>query len=51
MAADVAVESAGRPAAEAVQRAVAQVSKENGLRDALVRGSMLREAYGRFGVF
>jgi len=37
-------------AAEAVQRAVAKVSKENGLRDALVRGSTLREAYDRFGV-
>lgn len=37
-------------AAEAVRRAVAKVSKENGLRDALVRGGTLREAYGRFGV-
>jgi 4-hydroxy-4-methyl-2-oxoglutarate aldolase len=37
-------------AAEAVQRAVAKVAKEDGLRDALVRGATLREAYGRFGV-
>jgi regulator of RNase E activity RraA len=37
-------------AAEAVQRAVAKVAKEDGLRDALVQGAALREAYGRFGV-
>ena len=53
VAADVAVEGAGRPAGEAEQRAVAKVSKENGLRDAWSGGSTLREAHearGRFGV-
>lgn len=37
-------------ASETVQRALAKVSKEHGLRDALARGSTLRAAYDRFGV-
>ena len=37
-------------AEETVRRGVEKASKENGLRGALVRGSTLRAAYGRFGV-
>ena len=36
--------------AETVRLALAKVSKENGLRDALQAGSTLRAAYDRFGV-
>ena len=35
---------------EVVQRAAQKAEKENGLRDALARGSTLRDAYDRFGV-
>ena len=37
-------------AEETVGRALAKVSKEHGLRDALDAGSTLRSAYDRFGV-
>jgi regulator of RNase E activity RraA len=37
-------------AAETVRRALAKVSKEHGLRDALEGGSTVRAAYDRFGV-
>jgi 4-hydroxy-4-methyl-2-oxoglutarate aldolase len=37
-------------AAETVRRGVEKASKEDGLRDALLRGSTLRAAYDRFGV-
>jgi 4-hydroxy-4-methyl-2-oxoglutarate aldolase len=37
-------------AEQTVRRAAEKVLKENGLRDALVRGSTLRAAYDRFGV-
>ena len=36
-------------APEVVQRAAQKAEKENGLRDALVQGSTLRDAYDRFG--
>jgi regulator of RNase E activity RraA len=37
-------------ASEAVGRALEKAAKENGVRDALVAGSTLRNAYDRFGV-
>ena len=37
-------------APEVVQRAALKAEQENGLRDALARGSTLRDAYDRFGV-
>jgi 4-hydroxy-4-methyl-2-oxoglutarate aldolase len=37
-------------ASEVVRRAAEKAEKENGLRDALARGSTLRDAYNRFGV-
>ena len=48
--ADGAVAVPAGLAAEAVGRALEKVSKEDGVRDALARGSTLRSAYDRFGV-
>ena len=48
--ADGAVVVPAALAAETVGRALEKVSKENGVRDALAKGSTLRSAFDRFGV-